>query len=204
MKQIIPIFALCIISFPFLLNAQNTSYEISAGISSALYKMDKHGTESSDLKIGFTGGFSLNFKTGNSWAIQPGLYFVQKGGVETEMNINKKIYTTLNYIELPVNMMYSKRGRFFFGFGLFGAYGFSGKIEIKDSIFVEKKINFGHGTDDLKPFDAGINVVMGYRFPSGVFFSLNIVPSVNNLSNNDPYYFSNGYIGIKAGYLFSD
>jgi hypothetical protein len=204
MKQKISIIALCIISLPFLLHAQNTSYEVSLGMSSALYKMDKKGTENSNFKIGFTGGFSLNFKTGNHWGVQPGLHYVQKGGVETDTNSNIKYYTTLNYIELPVNLIYSKRGRYFFGFGPFAAYGFSGKIETKDSVFAEKKITFGYGTDDLKPFDAGIDVLMGFSFPSGVFLSLNLAASMTNISNDDPYYFSNGYIGIKVGYLFSD
>src|SRR4051794_1690914 len=102
MKQKILTIAFCSISLPFLLSAQKTSFELSAGISSAFYSMDENANETSDFKTGFAGGLAVNFKTGQHWGIQPGLTYVQKGGVETEMNSHIKYYTTLNYLELPV------------------------------------------------------------------------------------------------------
>lgn len=194
--------ALCVISMPFMLYAQKTSFELEAGISSAFYSMDSKSNNTSDFKTGFTVGFAVNLKTGVHWGIQPGLSFVQKGGVETEINSNIKYSTTLNYIELPVNMTYSKRDRWFFGFGPFAAYALSGKMKAKGGMNGEEDIKFGNGIDELKPFDAGVNLLAGYRLQSKVFFSLNISTSLNNLSNDDQYYFSNAYAGIKIGYVF--
>lgn len=202
MKAKIFIVTFCIISMPFLLHAQKTSFELAAGISSAFYSMDSKANNNSDFKTGFTGGFAVKFKTGVHWGIQPGLSFVQKGGVETESNSNIKYSTTLNYLELPVNMSYSKRDRWFFGFGPFVAYGLSGKMKAKGGMNGEEDIKFGNGVDELKPFDAGVNLLAGYRLPGNVFFSLNISTSLNNISNDDLYYFSNAYAGIKVGYVF--
>lgn len=193
---------LIIFSTPFMLHAQKTSFELSAGISSAFYSMDSKANNNSDFKTGFTGGLAVNFKTGLHWGIQPGLSFVQKGGVETESNSNIKYSTTLNYLELPVNMTYSKHDRWFFGFGPFAAYGLSGKMKAKGGMNGEEEIKFGNGVDELKPFDAGANLLVGYRLPSKVFFSLNISTSLSNISNDDLYYFSNAYAGIKVGYAF--
>ena len=203
MKQKILIILLCIFSIPLLPNAQKVSYEFSGGISSAFYCIDEEDKcETSDSKTGFAGGFAVNFKTGRRWAIQPGLSYVQKGGIEKQNEGAAKYSTGLNYIELPVNMMYSKRDRFFLGFGPFAAYALSGKVKAKGSTNDEVKIKFGNDVEELKPFDAGINMLIGYRLPSKVFFSLNIATSVNNISNDDLYYFSNAYLGIKMGYSF--
>ena len=202
MKQKILIMMLCIPGIPFLLNAQKISYELFAGISSACYSTNSKGSELSDFKTGFTGGFAVNFKTGKHWAIQPGFSYVQKGGVEKDFSYGTKYYTTLNYLELPLNMTYSKRNRFVLGFGLFAAYGLSGKIKADGGVNDEVKIKFGNGTNDLKPFDAGINLLVGYHSPNRMSLFINIASSGNNISNDDLYYFSNAYIGIRAGYLF--
>jgi len=203
MKQKIPIMILCFSGIPFLLNAQKINYELSAGISSAFYCIDEEDKcETSDSKTGFAGGFAINFKTGRHWAIQPGLSYVQKGGIEKQNEGVANYSTTLNYVELPVNMMYSKRDRFFLGFGSFAAYALSGKIKAKSGTNDEVKIKFGNDVGELKPFDAGINMLVGYRLPCKVFFSLNIATSVNNISNDDLHYFSNAYLGIKMGYSF--
>ena len=71
------------------------------------------------------------------------------------------------------------------GFGAFGGYSISGKIKTKNGADYEEKIKFGNGIDDLKPFDVGLNLLIGYRLPGRVFFSLNTTSSLNNISNDD-------------------
>ena len=202
MKKIL-IITLCIFNMSLILDAQKVSYELSAGISSAYFYIDENDKcEMSDSKTGFAGGFAVNFKTGRRWAIQSGLSYVQKGGVEKQDEGATEYSTTLNYIELPVNMVYSKRDRFFLGFGLFSACGLSGKMKAKTNSNDEVKVKFGSDVRELKPFDAGINFLIGYRFPDGLFFSMNVANSFNNISNDDLHYLSNGYVGIKVGYSF--
>ena len=203
MKHKILIATLCIVNMSLILHAQKVSYEVSAGISSAFFYIDVNDDcEMSDSKTGFTGGFAVNFKTGKRWAIQSGLSYVQKGGVEQQDEGATEYATTLNYVELPVNMVYSKRDRFFLGFGSFAGYGLSGKMKAKSNSSDEVKIKFGNDIQELKPFDVGINFLIGYRLPSGIFFSMNFANSLNNISNDDLHYLCNGYVGIKAGYSF--
>src|SRR6516225_7874994 len=60
------------------------SFTISAGISSAAYMSDDEYGKSytSDFKTGFCGGVTLRLHTGVHWAVEPGLFYVQKGGKE--------------------------------------------------------------------------------------------------------------------------
>ena len=171
---------------------------ISAGISSAYYSTDDDNSNSSDFMTGVSAGFSLRFPTSPHWAINPGLFFVQKGGVETFENI--KFTTTLNYVEVPVNIYYSKRNRFFWGFGPSFALGLSGKIKAESE---SVKINFGSNSeDDLKRFEAGLNLMSGFRFQNNLFIEINLNSTYNNLSNDDESKFFNNYLGIRLGYFF--
>jgi hypothetical protein len=152
---------------------------------------------------GFISGLAFNIKTGKHWAIQPGINYVQKGGKEQDSTSPTKYSTTLNYLELPINIRYSQRERCFFGFGLLASYGLSGNIKArKGDAAGEVKVKFGNAENELKPVEAGINIFMGYRLPSNIFFAFNINGSFNNISNVPGGYFSNSYMGIRVGYVF--
>jgi hypothetical protein len=205
MKKNFLLVCIAIIVVQCSVKAQKTSFAVAAGISSAFYS-NSSGDETSDYKTGFTGGFAVNIKPGVHWSFQPGLSFVQKGGIEKDNSGNEelKATTNLNYLELPVNVIYSKRDRFFLGFGPFVGYALSGTIKFTGMVDETGKINFGSNTDELKPFDAGLNLLIGYKFKSNLFLSLNIATSLNNLSNDDSYQFENAYAGIKLGYMFGN
>ena len=53
-------------------------------------------------------------------------------------------------------------------------------MKAKSNSSDEVKIKFGNDVQELKPFDVGINFFIGYRLPSGIFFSLNFANSMNN------------------------
>src|SRR5437762_11529579 len=61
-----------------------SSFTISAGISSAAYTTDDENGKSysSDFNTGACGGITLRLPTGMHWAVEPGLFYVQKGGAE--------------------------------------------------------------------------------------------------------------------------
>jgi hypothetical protein len=203
MKQKILIIMLCISGLPVYLDAQKISYEISTGLSLASYSKDKEDQECSPTRAGFISGLAFNIKTGKHWAIQPGINYVQKGGSEQDSTSPTKYSTTLNYLELPVNIRYSQRERCFFGFGLFVSYGLSGNIKARDGDAAgEVKVKFGDAEDELKPVETGINIFMGYRLPSNIFFAFNINGSFNNISNMPGGYFCNSYMGLRVGYVF--
>ena len=188
-----------LIIFSAYAQKQPSTFAISAGISSAFYSTDDGGSSYSDNKAGLSAGASLRLFTGTHWAVNPGLFYVQKGGVESADGI--KATTSLNYLEIPVNMFYSKRNRFFFGFGPSFAWGLSGKMKVENE---SVKLNFGNDAeDDLKPFEVGLNLMAGFQFENHLFIDLNINTGMNNLSNDDSFKFSNAYLGIRLGYTFT-
>lgn len=188
---------------------KSPSFAVSAGISSSFYFTDDNSSSSSsDFKTGFTAGISARFPTGVHWAIEPGLFFVQKGGIENFEDGavgTVKATTTLNYLELPVDMYYSKRDRFFFGFGPSFGFALSGKTKFENGSDAESiSLKFGSGDDDdLKSLDIGINLLGGFQFQNSLFIALNIDTGINNLSNVEGTSYSNAFMGIRLGYTFS-
>jgi len=194
----------CVIIFSAHAQKPKPSFTISAGISSAMYSSDDDFDESSssDLRTGANAGITLRLPTGKHWAVEPGLFYVQKGGVEkiTDGGDNSiKFTTSLNYLELPVNMFYSKRNRFFWGFGPSFGLGLSGKIKAEEE---SQKVKFG-SDGDLKSFEIGVGGMGGFQFRSNIFIALNINSGLNDLSTDDSYEFMNGYMGIRLGYVFA-
>ncbi len=186
---------------------KNASFSVSAGISSAFYFTDANGSSSSDFKTGFDGGISARFPTGKYWGIEPGLFFVQKGGIENledGTNVTVKATTTLNYLELPVDMCYSKRNRFFFGFGPNFGFALSGKTKFENGSDAESiSLKFGNSIDDdLKGFELGANLLGGFQLRNALFIAVNINTGLNNLSNDNEFNYNNGYMGIRLGYTF--
>src|SRR5205809_2054056 len=198
------IFLLQIVSACIILSVQAqkpaSSFTISAGISSAAYTTDDESGKSysSDFNTGACGGITLRLPTGTHWAVEPGLFYVQKGGAENVYGSDVK--TALNYLEAPVNMYYRKTNRFFLSFRPTFGCGMSGKMKAEGE---SEKIKFGSGSeDDLKGFEFGLDFTAGFQFKNNLFIALTTASGINDLSNDDSYEFTNSYVGIRLGYVF--
>jgi hypothetical protein len=188
-----------------------TKFAVFAGISPALYYTSDdyyNQSSSSDFKAGFFAGVNVHVAMGKHFAFEPGVSFIQKGGIETDnsMNNHLKSTLTLNYIEVPLDFIYSRRNRFYFGIGPSFDFGMSGKIKVSVGGMDEKSdIKFGGGdNDDLKSFDAGVDLLAGFHFKNGLFVATNINTGFVNLSNDNTAKFYNAYWGIKLGYVFGN
>jgi len=180
-------------------------FSISAGISNAMYFTDDDYGEdnSSDIMVGPMAGVTYRIPFSKGWAVQPGLFYVQKGGVEDLSGYGEsvKFKTSLNYLEMPLDIYYSKRNRFFFGFGPSFGLGLSGKMKAEGE---SEKISFGSGEEnDLKSFEVGIDLLGGFQFKNNLFIAVNINTGLNNLATDDTYKYMNGYMGIRLGYVFA-
>ncbi|CAN5512436.1 hypothetical protein BH10BAC2_BH10BAC2_48480 [soil metagenome] len=82
----------------------------------------------------------------------------------------------------------------------------SGKLKLSGDIIPENHdTKFGSGSeDDIKAFDAGVDLLAGYHFKNGLFVVTNINTGFINLSNDNNSKFYNTYCGIKLGYAFGD
>jgi hypothetical protein len=179
-----------------------TSVGFTAGASIASVRSNVSGTaKSTNSKVGFTAGVLANCGLSPNFSIQPALNFVQKGGKENDDK------STLNYLEVPVNVIYNTNA--YYGFfigagpalsvGLSGkdTYTYNGRTQTDDLKFGKDK--------DLKRMELSANVLAGYRFPAGVQLALNYNLGLTNLitypTSGDKA--TNRYIGIRLGYLIS-
>ncbi len=233
MKKLILSFALIAIT-TLGANAQ-VSFGIQAG---ANFAMGKSSTDiaipgyalTNDPKVGVLGGFLAEIPFGDKIAFRPEFNFIQKGsksGFSFIGSGSDEYKYTLNYIELPLNVVYKLpvgAGNFFFGLGPALAFGLSGKVKYTDasnSAYNETlDIKFDGKKDDditnpsdndihLKRFDVGLNLIAGYKLPMGVFFRvaythgfMDVDPNKDNRDPDDRRSYKNRGVNIGVGYMF--
>ncbi|MEP7164616.1 MAG: porin family protein [Ferruginibacter sp.] len=204
------------------------SFGIQAGANIAFGKITVDDTGlptlfTNDPKIGITGGFLAEIPISEKLAFRPEINFIQKGSkTNTTLSIFNEFHKiTLNYIEIPLNVVYKMRagrGNFFFGLGPTLSIGISGKEKItndydptKDTI-VDVKFD-GKNSDNLasndesrhlKRFDAGANILAGYKLPMGLFIKLGYTYNFLNIDPNKNNGYKNRGFNICVGYMLFD
>jgi hypothetical protein len=168
-----------------------------------------------EMAIRFNIGVDFEFPIIRKVYLQPGLIIASKGTKSDAIFLGEPyvLNTTLNYLEVPVNLVYKpKLGRdnLVFSAGIYGAYGLGGRfkyesVDWSNSGATFEDVKFGNDeAADFKQFDAGGNVAIGYMFSNefsillnGQFGVYNIFPDgdLDNSARN------NGF-GISAGYRF--
>ena len=170
-----------------------------------------------DMLLGFHLGANAMIPIAPEFYFQPGLLFSIKG--DKNKSASSTSTTKINYLEMPLNMVYRAalgNGFVMLGFGPYLAYGISGNVKTTgSSITLDQKIKFkstvGAG-DDLsvpyyKAFDAGGNIFIGYEMASGIFMQLDTQFGMLNISPdyqdpNDKSVVKNTGFGLSAGYRF--
>jgi hypothetical protein len=151
---------------------------------------------------------------------QPGLFLLPKGS-ETNTDIldlgtavitNKRSSIKLHTLEVPLNLVYNfnfKNGGALFGFaGPYLGYNLSGKekytFKVADKITAEGTNTklIGNDANQLKAFDYGINVGLGYKLPMGLYFRAQYSYGLANLSNVKNTDVRSLYLGVSVGYFF--
>lgn len=188
--------------------AHSQTFGIQAGATFPSFKAEVSGdSKTSKTKVGFTVGVISHIPIGSSLSFQPSLNFTQKGGKDEESfeGISESEKVTLNYLELPLNVVYntsSDAGQFFIGAGPSIGMGLSSKSKFEaGGESGEEDIKFG-SDKDLKPLDFGVNFLAGYKLENGVFIAANYTAGLSNLSTDNDGKFHNHYFGIRVGFLF--
>lgn len=210
MKKLIFI-QLIIIAVHFSGTAQDTRVGITAGATSANYKLKSDGnTESQDSKIGIIAGLMADIPIGKNFSFQPALNFVQKGTKSeyTYNGVTEKSSATVGSIEVPFNFLYNfpgNTGNFFIGAGPSVAFGISAIGKSDDgSNSTSENLKIGNSDDDdIRGIDLGANFTTGYCFKKGFMLSLNYNLGLSNMlpgeSNGEKL--KSSYFGFKLGYL---
>lgn len=171
-----------------------------------------------DMLMGYHAGVNVQIPIAPEFYFQPGLMFAVKGAKNTNGSITST--TRLNYIEMPLNMVYKAslgNGFVMLGFGPYVGYGIGGKVKTTGgSITLDQNVEFKNvvetgdnlTTPYYKAFDAGGNIFFGYEMASGIFIQLdsqfgmlNIRPEYKGLTTDKSTVKNTGF-GLSLGYRF--
>ncbi len=180
-----------------------TSFAILGGVNfQNLNGKDIAGNKlENDMLLGFHGGVNVQIPIAPEFYFQPGLMFTIKGAKNTYTIFGAEFTdeTKINYIEMPLNLVYKGalgNGFVMLGFGPYLAYGISGK-----QIFEGNSLTFERGTD-YDAFDAGGNIFAGYEMASGIFLQLDSQFGMLNINSEDKPTTKNTGFGLSIGYRF--
>jgi len=187
-----------------------TSYGIKVGPNFSSFTTKISGSkETSNLLASVSGGVYVNVPLAPKFYLQPALLFEQKGGKKSygggPDEIKYDELFRLNYLTLPVNFTFAPAvgtGQWMVGIGPYFGYGLSGT---HSGSFADSLISFSHDpfSGDLKRFDAGLNVLIGYQLASGINFGVQSELGLVNLwKSGSDYSFRNTSFQVTIGYTF--
>lgn len=183
-------------SFP-----QTIKYGIKAGPNISNLNGYYTGAAEGSLTTFAAGGLA-NIFVSNIFFVEPEFLFSEKGNNSAK----------LNYIEIPVNIMFQEpleSSNLYLGLGPYLGIGIAGKIQKfnyynNEPVNTFSKIKFGNSAnDDFKKTDFGLNLKTGIQLDMGAFVSLNyslgltpITPSAATAKNR--------YLGISVGFMLGN
>lgn len=156
----------------------------------------------SDSRFSWKVGAIANIPLSTQFAFMPQLNFLNKGA---EFNINgMKLESSLNYLELPLNFVYTSNG-FFAGLGPVLSYGLSG-TESGNGESIEVSFDGDADAQDdrshYKALEIGGNILAGYKLKNGVFFNVHYNFGLNNITPVADAEQKSKYFGFGVGYFF--
>jgi len=209
MKKIFLVLVLC--SFAGAMFAQGINWGITAGLNASSINMQDKGGFTMGYKAGFQAGVVMDWGITKDFSIIPELDFAQKG---TKLTSDVSTNITLNYLMLPINAAYKfdldadqKLMIFagpYLGYGLSTSgdtYALSGDSYSSYTTGTGPEANFGSDVTNLKPFDFGVNVGVGYQY-THVFFKVQYNIGLANMSRIVDESWKNSNLGVTVGYMF--
>lgn len=181
-------------------SAQNR-FGIRAGLNlaSEFIRMDNQSTTTKIAPL-FHVTTYYDISVSPRFSIQPGLSFEVKGGVSEVQG--EKFTDKFTYLEVPINFISWNpvgSGSFFFGGGPYFAYGVDAKVTSgRNAVHLE----WGSGMEQLRPFDAGLGLLLGYRFAGGLTARISSSAGLINISNQKNVKYLNRITSIGLGYEF--
>lgn len=170
----------------------------------------------------------INMPLQHGFYLQPVVRYITKGTRFQETRIPKAelngVYIPtgsrmkLNYLELPVNLVYKYPlgiGNITGGFGPYVAYGLQGRYDFdimqngRSITQNSKQVQFSRRSDDnlavvrMYPWDAGANFMLGYEFNNGLMVGANYSMGLTDIDRIDKMSSKNQYLGVSVGFLFN-
>ncbi|MFB6456222.1 outer membrane beta-barrel protein [Chitinophaga sp. Hz27] len=176
-------------------------------------------------KASYYAGISADWQLSKHFSVQPSLVYSAKGGSTKERIWNTGVtYNTstqsgedrLNYLELPVNLIFRQqlgKGHSFIGAGLYEARYLNGskdgKFQIRELPKMKEQPPMDASAEfvgplgtlypgkqaDAKHWDTGANFTAGYEFPGGLQLALNY-----SLGFQETFYGKNRAYSVSVAY----
>lgn len=211
------IIAKTIAALTALLLTQTLKAQVTYGVNvhgivnTAEFNSETGNNETKDLKLGYGGGLFVNFPVGESlFNINASVNYQQKGvKVKEDLAVEEPGTTlktdshlTLNYIEVPVMVIYNfnkEANTWFAGVGPSFGYGIGGKAEVfldgeengqSFSYYYEMKPFKDIEEEDgmgFKRFDVSGKILIGKRVLDKGTIQLAYQHGFNNIANRDEY-----------------
>lgn len=233
MKKIILLLTVVLVATLFV-QAQ-VSIGVHGNVIGASMKNTEDGQDLDfDNRFSWKGGLVAQVPLSMNLYFMPQLNVLSKGGkldISESFDVSGipvtetlKGNAKLNYLELPLNLVYSsggEEGGFFIGVGPSVGFGLSGEFEgdyiisaagqeEREPFNVDMKFD-GKKEDELDPndeawhfkrFDFGANVIAGYQLSNGFFINAHYNHSFSDIDPNDGIETKNRYFGFGIGYFF--
>jgi hypothetical protein len=165
-----------------LANAQTgpTTFGFKAGVNfQNLTGHDVNGDQLNNrLKAGLSLGLNAQIPIATDFYVQPGVEFNQKGAKSSD----NYYATTLNYIDVPVSLVYKPlmgTGHLVLGFGPYVGFGVGGHVSggnTSTAVIFQNQItaaDYNTGYAYFKRVDAGANLFAGYELNNNLSLQLN-------------------------------
>lgn len=149
----------------------------------------------------FNIGLDYEIAVAPDFYFAPGLLFATKGS-KYEI-LGEDIQIGLNYLEVPLNLVYKPvlgDGNLIVAFGPYVGYGLGGKAK-SDGGDVDIEMGSDEEEDDFKALDMGANLSFGYMFGAGLSLQFNTQLGLVNISHGDDAVKNTGF-GLSLGYRF--
>ncbi|PRY45457.1 outer membrane protein with beta-barrel domain [Spirosoma oryzae] len=149
--------------------------------------------------VGFQTGVLLSSPLNEHLSIRPYLLYSVKGSNYSFGSTS--VIRTFNHVAMPVQATYSfdvNTGHIVAGAGPFVAYAVGG-TDKSDSL--SAPIEFGSKSGEVRRFDYGLRISIGYELERGLGFMTYYEPSLANLTNIPSVTAKNSAFGFALYYL---
>jgi len=180
-----------------VLFAISANAQFKLGITGGLNMASMSGMDNTKSLLGFHAGLIADISLG-PLGVQPGVEFSQKGLKASEGDTK----LSLNYIDVPVNLLYKiglPGAKILllagpnFGYGLSGKWSGGGESE---------DVKFGSEADQVKRMDLGLNLGGGVQFlklQGTISYTLGLT-NLSNVSGGDAV--KNNVLKVSLAYFF--
>ncbi|HYE55025.1 MAG TPA: porin family protein [Chitinophagaceae bacterium] len=223
MKKIILLVAVVIVSTASFAQI-SIGLQATGNLSTANFKAEEGYDFKKKMKAMPGAGVVVQYRVNENWAVRSGVNYL-KQGVKATANVDAwgdeppftaKIESDLNYLQVPLNAVYTipvSKLQFFAGAGFFLNYGLSGKMKVEnkatfpdgtESVYKEERDAFKDEDEEgggLKRTDFGIGALAGVQF-NKLFINVGYQIGLSDaIKEGDGKYKQRG-LQLSVGYWF--